>query len=83
MTGYAVSRYEQFETYPETIGQELRPGVCYHRQTYLRRIIVYKSDGDGGAREEQARKIEAEVVGWYQERRVGESTVRGGSARPG
>ena len=26
MTGYAFSRYEQFETYPETIEQELRPG---------------------------------------------------------
>ena len=33
MTGYTVSRYEQFETSRETIEQELRPGVCYHRQT--------------------------------------------------
>ena len=29
MAGYAFSRYdEQFETSPETIEQELRPGVC-------------------------------------------------------
>ena len=28
MTGYAFSRYEQFETSPETIEQEMRPGVC-------------------------------------------------------
>ena len=33
VTGCAVSRYEQFETFPETIEQELRPAV-------LRRIIV-------------------------------------------
>ena len=25
---YAFSQYEQFETSPETIEQELRPGVC-------------------------------------------------------
>ena len=28
MTGCTVSRYEQFETSPETIEQELRPAVC-------------------------------------------------------
>ena len=28
VTGYTVSRYEQFETSPETIAQELRPAVC-------------------------------------------------------
>ena len=28
-----VSRYEQFETSPETIEQELRPVVCEQRQT--------------------------------------------------
>ena len=28
-----VSRYEQLETSPETIEQELRPAVCEHRQT--------------------------------------------------
>ena len=40
VTGYTVKRYEQLETFPETIGQELRPAVCEHRQTDLRRIIV-------------------------------------------
>ena len=33
MAGSAFRRYEQFETSPETIEQELRPGVCYLRQT--------------------------------------------------
>ena len=40
MTGCTVSRYGQFETSPEMIEQELRPGVCEHRQTDIRRIIV-------------------------------------------
>ena len=40
MRGYTVNRYEQFETSPETIQQELRPVVCEQRQTDLRRIIV-------------------------------------------
>ena len=38
MTGCAFSRYEQFETSPETIDQELRSAVCQHRQTGLRRV---------------------------------------------
>ena len=33
VTGCTVRRYEQLETYPETIEQELRPAVCEHRQT--------------------------------------------------
>ena len=33
MTVYTVRRYEQLETFPETIEQELRPAVCEHRQT--------------------------------------------------
>ena len=33
MTGCTVRRYEQLETSPETIEQELRPAVCEHRQT--------------------------------------------------
>ena len=41
MRGITFSRYEQFETSPETIEQELRPAVCELRQTELRRIIVY------------------------------------------
>ena len=41
VTGCTVSRYEQFETSLETIGQELRPAVCEHRQTDIRRILVY------------------------------------------
>ena len=28
MTGYAFRRYDQFETSPEAIEQELRPAVC-------------------------------------------------------
>ncbi len=40
MTGCTVRRYEQLETSPETFEQELRPAVCEHRQTDLRRIIV-------------------------------------------
>ena len=46
--GCTVSRYEQLETSPETIEQELLFAVCEHRQTdrqtdrqtNLRRIIV-------------------------------------------
>ena len=33
MTGCTVRRYEQLETSPETIEQELRPAVSEHRQT--------------------------------------------------
>ena len=33
MTGYTVRRYDQLETSPETIEQELRPAVCERRQT--------------------------------------------------
>ena len=33
MTGCTVRRYEQSETSPETIEQELRPAVCERRQT--------------------------------------------------
>ena len=32
MIGCTVRRYEQLETSPETIDQELRPAVCEHRQ---------------------------------------------------
>ena len=39
--GRTFSRYEQFETSPETIEQELRPVVCEQRKTDLRRIIAY------------------------------------------
>ena len=39
VTGYTVRRYEHLATFPETIEQELRPAVCEHRQTDLRRII--------------------------------------------
>ena len=28
VTGYTVRRYEQLETFPEAIEQELRPAVC-------------------------------------------------------
>ena len=33
MTGCTVRQYEQLETFPETIEQELRPAVCERRQT--------------------------------------------------
>ena len=33
MTGCTVRRYEQLETSPETIEQELRPAVCERRLT--------------------------------------------------
>ena len=33
MTGCTVRRYDQLETSPETIEQELRPAVCERRQT--------------------------------------------------
>ena len=33
MTGYTVRRYEQLDTFPETIEQELRPAVCERRET--------------------------------------------------
>ena len=33
MTGYTVRRYEQLETFPETIEQALRPAVCERRET--------------------------------------------------
>ena len=48
-----------------------------------RRIRGQEIDGDGGAGEKKQRKTEAEVVGYHQERLVGERTVRGGSAIPG
>ena len=32
VTGYAFRRYEQFDTSPEAIEQELRPAVCERRQ---------------------------------------------------
>ena len=38
MTGCIVSRYEQFETSPETIEQEFRPADCEYRQRDIRRI---------------------------------------------
>ena len=41
VTGCTVSRYEPFETFPETIDLELRPAVCEQRQTDIRRITVY------------------------------------------
>ncbi len=37
MAGCTVRRYEQLETSPETIEQELRPAVCEHRQTDRRK----------------------------------------------
>ena len=40
------------------------------------------SDGDGGAGEKKESKTKAEVVGYHQERLVGEGVVRGGRARP-
>ena len=40
MRGSAFSRYEQFETSPETTEQELRSAVRELLQTDLRRIIV-------------------------------------------
>ena len=40
MTGCTSGGYDQLETSSETIKQELRPAVCEHRQTDLRRIIV-------------------------------------------
>ena len=33
MTGCTARRYDQFETSPEAIEQELRPAVCERRQT--------------------------------------------------
>ena len=33
MAGCTVRQYEQLDTSPETIEQELRPAVCEHRQT--------------------------------------------------
>ena len=33
MTGCTIRRYDQLETSPETIEQELRPAVCERRQT--------------------------------------------------
>ena len=48
MTGCTVRRYDQLETSPETIEQELRPAVCEcrqtDRQTDLWRIIVDDDD---------------------------------------
>ena len=36
MTGCTVRRYEQFETFPETIEQELRPAVCERQKQRLK-----------------------------------------------
>ena len=40
VTGCTSEGYDQFETSPEAIEQELRPAVCECRQTDLRRTIV-------------------------------------------
>ena len=40
VTGSTSGGYDQLETSPETIEQELRPVVCERRQTDLWRIIV-------------------------------------------
>ena len=40
MTGCTSGGYDQFETSPGAIEQELRPAVCERRQTDLRQIIV-------------------------------------------
>ena len=40
VTGYTSGGYDQLETSPEAIEQELRPAVCERRQTDLRQIIV-------------------------------------------
>ena len=39
-TGCTSGEYDQFETPPEAIEQELRHVVCERRQTDLRQIIV-------------------------------------------
>ena len=40
MTGCTSGGYDQLETSPEAIEQELRPAVCERRQTDLRQIIT-------------------------------------------
>ena len=40
VTGCTSGGYDQLETYPEKIEQELRPAVCERRRTDLRQIIV-------------------------------------------
>ena len=40
VTGCSPGGYDQFETSPEAIKQEVRPAVCGRRQTDLRQIIV-------------------------------------------
>ena len=42
MTGCTARRYDQFETSPEAIEQELRPAVCERHQTDI------DDDGDDG-----------------------------------
>ena len=39
VTGCTSGGYDQFETSPEAIEQELRPAACERRQTDLRQII--------------------------------------------
>ena len=46
MTGCTSGGYDQFETSPEAIEQELRPAVCERRQTDLRQIIVYITESE-------------------------------------
>ena len=49
MTGCTSGGYNQFETSPEAIEQELRPAVCERRQTYgelLYRCMLDKSQQD-------------------------------------
>ena len=54
--------------------------VCIEKRIL---ILRQESDGDGGAGEKKERKTKAELVGWHQERLVGERIVNGGCARPG
>ena len=47
-----------------------------------RRIRRQESDGDGGAGKKKERKTKVGLVGYHQERLVGERIVKGGRARP-
>ena len=44
---------------------------------------MQENDGDGGAVEMKETNSKVDVVGYIQERFVGDRTVRGESARPG
>ena len=66
----------------EISNKVLESRLNWYGHVSRRRIRREVSDWYGGAGETKEMKTKAEVVGWHQERLVGEGVVRGGRAWP-